>query len=109
MKQTKVRFNHGKLQYSALLMKALAHPLRLKILEFIDNNGITQVNNIYNTLSIEQSATSQHLRILKTAGVVSAKKDGKFIYYSINYKVVERAQGAVQNFLQRDLLLKQAK
>jgi ArsR family transcriptional regulator len=99
MKQTKVRFNHGKLQYSALLMKALAHPLRLKILEYIDVKGITQVNNIYNTLGIEQSATSQHLRILKTAGVVTAKKEGKFIYYSVNYGVVERANIAVGNFL----------
>lgn len=101
MKQIKVRFNHGKLQYSALLMKALAHPLRLRILEFIDSNGITQVNNIYNTLDIEQSATSQHLRILKTAGVLSARKDGKFIYYSINYTVVERANKAVKNFLKK--------
>lgn len=99
MKQTKVRFNHGKLQYSALLMKALAHPLRLKILEYIDGKGITQVNNIYNTLGIEQSATSQHLRILKSAGVVSAKKEGKFIFYSVNYPVVEKANIAVRNFL----------
>ncbi len=99
MKQTKVRFNNEKLHYSTNLMKALAHPLRLKILEYIDSQGIINVNKIYNTLKIEQSVTSQHLRLLRLAGVVNAKKDGKFVHYDINYHILEKAQRAVNNFL----------
>ena len=97
--KTKVRFNNEKLQYSAILMKALAHPLRLKILEFIDSQGVITVNKIYNTLKIEQSVTSQHLKLLKMAGVVSARKDGKYMHYKINYQVLERAEKAVANYL----------
>ena len=97
--KTKVRFDNEKLQYSSILMKALAHPLRLKILEFIDNQGVINVNKIYNTLKIEQSVTSQHLRLLKMAGVVSVRKEGKFMHYSINYPVLERAESAVNNYL----------
>ncbi|MDQ3018202.1 MAG: metalloregulator ArsR/SmtB family transcription factor, partial [Bacteroidota bacterium] len=72
MKRTKVTFQQEKLQVSTELMRALAHPLRLKILEFLDQNKNIQVNQIYNTLKIEQSIASQHLRILKNAGVLVA-------------------------------------
>jgi len=99
MKKTKVTFNSDKLAYSCELMRALAHPLRLKILEFIDTHGTINVNKIYNTLQIEQSITSQHLRILRLAGVVNAKRDGKFMHYNINYHIVERANKAVNNFV----------
>jgi ArsR family transcriptional regulator len=80
-------------------MRALAHPLRLKILEFIDRNEAINVNKIYNTLKLEQSITSQHLRILRLAGVVEAEKDGKYVTYSINYDVVKKASIAVNNYV----------
>lgn len=99
MKKTKVRFDHQKLQYSTVLMKALAHPLRLKILEFIDMKGVINVNKIYNTLQIEQSVTSQHLRLLRLAGVVNARKEGKYVHYNINYDVLSKAERAVNRFL----------
>lgn len=99
MKKTKVTFNSDKLTYSCELMRALAHPLRLKILEFIDGHGTINVNKIYNTLKIEQSITSQHLRILRLAGVVNAKREGKYMHYNINYHIVERANKAVNNFV----------
>ncbi len=99
MRKTKVTFDSQKLHVSTELMRALAHPLRLKILEFIDQNGSINVNKIYNTLRIEQSITSQHLKILRMAGVVNANKDGKYMHYNINYDIVERAQIAVKNFL----------
>lgn len=101
MKKAKVIFNDEKLQYSCELMRALAHPLRLKILEYIDENEIVNVNKIYNKLSIEQSITSQHLKTLKMAGVVDADKNGKFVNYRINYDVVERVEFAVNKFLNK--------
>ena len=99
MRKTKVTFDNERLQYSAELMRALAHPLRLKILEFIDINGQINVNKIYKALDIEQSITSQHLKILKLSGVLNAEKDGKYVHYQIDYDVVTRAENAVNNFL----------
>ena len=99
MRRTKVTFDSEKLQYSCELMRALAHPLRLRILEFIDDHGTIHVNKIYNTLKLEQSITSQHLRILRLAGVVSAEKKGKYMTYSINYDVVSKASNAVSNYV----------
>lgn len=99
MKKTKVVFDSVKLDYSTELMRALAHPLRLRIIEYIDSQSSTNVNSIYNTLGLEQSITSQHLRILKLAKVLKGTKDGKYMFYSVNYDVVERAHNAVNKFL----------
>jgi len=99
MKKTKVTFNNEHLQLAVDILRALAHPLRLKILEFIDNSGETNVNRIYHSLDIEQSLTSQHLGVMKRAGIVHASKDGKFVHYKIDYKIVEKAEKAINNFL----------
>lgn len=106
MENVKIKFNREKLSYSAELMRALAHPLRLRILEFIDRSGSTNVNRIYNTLHLEQSITSQHLRILKLAGVVEDQRQGKFIKYSINYDVIARVDVAMKNFLKLEKTVK---
>lgn len=103
MKQTKVRFSSDKLNYSCNLMRALAHPLRLKILEYIDQKGETNVNKIYHELQIEQSITSQHLKILRLAGVVLGRREGKKVYYTINYPIVSKAGRAVDRFLGKTL------
>ena len=99
MKRTKVTFQQEKLTVSTELMRALAHPLRLKILEFLDQNKNIQVNQIYNTIKIEQSIASQHLRILKNAGVLVADKDGKYMHYTIDYQRVSNAVKAINRFM----------
>ncbi len=100
MRKTKVSINHEQLQYSSEVLRALAHPLRMKIMEFIDQNERVHVNKIYNTLNLEQSITSQHLRILRLADLVETNRDGKFIHYSINYDKVDRAVKSINRFLE---------
>lgn len=102
MKRTKVTFSEAKLNYSCDLMRALAHPLRLRILEYIDDEGETNVNKIYRSLNIEQSITSQHLRVLRLADVVQCERDGKMVVYKIKYDVVTKAERALNNFLSKE-------
>lgn len=83
---------------AAQVMRAIAHPLRLRIIRFIDKNRKINVNKIYNKLKLEQSITSQHLRILRDANLVNADRDGKFIYYSINYDKMEQIVGSVDKY-----------
>ena len=99
MRKVKVILDQEKLLISSEILRALAHPLRLKILEFIDNNDSINVNKIYNTLKLEQSITSQHLRILRINGLVITKRDGKYIHYSVNYDGIKNAVDSVNNFL----------
>lgn len=79
-------------------MRAIAHPLRLRIVEFIHRNGNINVNRIYGELKLEQSIASQHLRILRDADLVTTRRDGKFIYYSLNYPKIEKVTAAVKRF-----------
>jgi len=101
MRKAKVNLGNDKLQVSAEILRAIAHPLRMNILEFIDRNGDTHVNKIYNTLNLEQSITSQHLRILRNADLVTTRREGKFIYYSINYDKVGVVKESITDFLER--------
>lgn len=99
MRKTKVDLNFEKLNSSSELLRAMAHPLRLKILEFIDRNDAINVNKIYSSLKLEQSITSQHLRILRTAGLVDTERSGKYIHYSVDYDRIVQTIEAIRNFL----------
>ena len=95
----KITVDHDNLKQASGIIRALTHPLRMKIMAFIDKNKTINVNKIYNTLKLEQSITSQHLRILRNAGLVVAKRDGKFIYYSVNYKKIDHINKVVKDFV----------
>ncbi len=101
MRKAKVNISDDKLQDSSEILRALAHPLRLKILEFIDQNEVINVNKIYNTLKLEQSITSQHLRILRLAGLVETIREGKFIHYKVDYDKVQNAVISIGRFAGR--------
>ncbi len=99
MRKTKVSINNERLEACSELLRAVAHPLRLQILAFIDQNEEINVNKIYNTLGLEQSITSQHLRILRVAGLVNTQRDGKYIHYSIDYGKLGNTVEAIHGFL----------
>ena len=86
------------LEVSAEILRALAHPLRMTILEFIDRNDMINVNRIYSSLNLEQSITSQHLRILRQAGLVETERRGKFIHYRLSYDKLSSTIDAIRKF-----------
>jgi len=94
--------NNVDLTQASEILRAMAHPLRLKILGFIDNHDKINVNKIYNTLKLEQSITSQHLRIMRAVDIVHTERDGKFIYYSINYAKVKSVNDSIASFLAKN-------
>jgi DNA-binding transcriptional ArsR family regulator len=99
MRKARAQINNERLQVSSDILRALAHPLRMKILEFIDKNKTINVNKIYNTLKLEQSITSQHLKILRASGLVHTHREGKFIHYTVDYPKLVNAMRAVDGFL----------
>ena len=101
MRNTQVVINPEKLEAASELLRALAHPLRLQIVEFIDQNDAINVNKIYNTLKLEQSITSQHLRVLRTTDLVSTEREGKFIHYRVDYDKIDQTVKAIRNFLKK--------
>ena len=71
------------LDKAANLLKAIAHPMRIAILNYLDDGKKLTVSEIHNLLGIEQSTTSHHLGILKDKGVLLSQREGKNTYYFI--------------------------
>ena len=63
------------------ILKALAHPVRLKIVCGLSKKGVCSVGTIARRLGIAQPAASQHLNILKNAGLVAGYRNGVRICY----------------------------
>lgn len=84
---------------AAIVLRAINHKLRQVILKLIDENEKMTVTEIYLHLRLEQSVASQHLAILRKSGYVKTQRDGKFIYYSVNYKRIEELNKFVQELL----------
>jgi DNA-binding transcriptional ArsR family regulator len=68
-----------------LMYRSVNHELRRQILQLIHKKEEIKVTDIYTSLKRVQSETSQHLAVLRRAGLVKARRDGKQIFYSINY------------------------
>lgn len=85
-------------------IRAINHPLRQKILDYIHSKGKSTVTDIYVTLRLEQSVASQHLAILRKAHFVNTTREGKYIYYSVNdsriSNLVERASEIIKTTIQ---------
>ena len=74
------------LRKGQLVFRAVNNSFRLQILSLLHSHKRMMVTAIYKTLSLEQPNVSAHLSVLRKAGIVNVKREGKFIYYSINYE-----------------------
>lgn len=71
-------------EFRAEILKALAQPTRLKIVDFL-RDGERCVCEIFPAIGEEQSNTSRHLNMMLAAGVLSRRKEGLKIYYAIKH------------------------
>ena len=69
---------------TALLAKALAHPARIRILRLLQATPGCIGGTIVGAVGLAQSTVSEHLRILKAAGVIIGEIDGPRICYALN-------------------------
>jgi DNA-binding transcriptional ArsR family regulator len=84
-----ININYHNIKKAALVLRALNHKLRQQILALIESEKRITVTEIYVRMRLEQSVASQHLAILRRAGIVITQRDGKFIYYTVNFKRIE--------------------
>jgi ArsR family transcriptional regulator len=96
---TSTLININKLENASGVLRALSHPFRIRLLAYIDKHKEINVNKIYGTLKLEQSITSQNLKILRDAGLVKTERRGKFIIYSVNYDNAQKYMGSIYAFL----------
>lgn len=87
------------LKKAALVLRALNHKLRQQLLKLIEDEKKITVTEIYVRLRLEQSVASQHLAILRKAGIVNTERDGKFIFYTVNYKRIDEINHFVKELV----------
>lgn len=76
---------------AAELFKIFCVDKRIEIIEHL-KNGPMNVNSLADALKISSSAVSQHLRVLKSAGLVVDERKGYWIHYSLNRNALEKAR-----------------
>lgn len=76
---------------AAELFKIFCVDKRIEIIEHLKNNAMN-VNALADILKISPSAVSQHLRVLKSAGLVQDERKGYWIHYSLNRDALEKAR-----------------
>ena len=79
-----VKIDFMQVKKSSLILRALNHKLRQQVLKLLEEQSKLTVTEIYVQLRLEQSVASQHLAILRRAGIVKTQREGKFIYYLLN-------------------------
>jgi len=96
-------------QFKAEFFKALAHPLRIRIIDAL-RDGESGVNDLSVRLGVEQTTLSQQLAILRNRNIVVGRKNGSNVFYSVRdpamFRFLDVAREIFNNHLidVRDLL-----
>ncbi len=92
-----LNIDYHNIKKAAMVLRSINHKLRQQIIKTIYDNQRVTVTQLYVKLRLEQSVASQHLAILRKAGIVGTQRDGKFIFYSINSARIE----AINDFVKK--------
>lgn len=90
--------DYAELRKAVLVLRGVNHKLRQRIIDLLASGESMTVTDIYIRLRLEQSVASQHLAILRRAGVVITERHGKFIYYSLDQERLEQISKLVSSF-----------
>lgn len=82
----------------AKLVSVLLEPQRIKVLRLL-RGGELCVCEIERSLGIAQNLVSHHLRVLREAGLVMARREGQFVHYSRVEERIRELTGALQRLL----------
>lgn len=82
--KTDIQLDYAELRKAVLVLRAVNHKLRQKMIDLLEENGKMTVTELYIKLRLEQSVASQHLAILRRSGVVITERQGKYIFYSLD-------------------------
>ena len=94
--------NETSIEEQAALFSILADPTRLRLLRLLSRQlepDALCVNALAGLLGVTQSAVSQHLRILKSAGLVKGERRGYHIHYFVTREALERCRNLVSEAL----------
>ena len=80
--QGAARIEQERIERAAEVLKTVAHPLRLRIVELLES-GEKSVTELKELLGVTQPLTSQHLSQMRMRGVLGSRREGTLVFYSI--------------------------
>ncbi len=83
------------------IAKALAHPARISIVKLLANKNACICNDIVEELPLSQSTVSQHLKELRSAGVVKGDVDGPRVCYCLDWNCLQKCANLFFNFFKK--------
>lgn len=89
-------------EYKASIFHALAHSTRIAIVEEL-RDGEVSARVLQERLGIEQANLSQHLAILRSRQIVTARKEGNQVFYSLRSKVLVKILDLMRQYFQANL------
>lgn len=93
----------AKYQARARIIKALAHPTRLFIVDELAQNGERCVCELTEMVGVDMSTVSRHLSILKNVGIVEDQRRGAQVYYRLRVRCVLNFFECVESVIQCNL------
>ena len=94
----KINWDLADIRAAKKAIRAIDHKFRQRCLDYIAQEGPVTVTQIYVAMRQDQSVCSQHLAILRRAGLLNWYRQGKFIYYEVNEAMVGRVQETMKLF-----------
>ncbi|MBI5414857.1 helix-turn-helix transcriptional regulator [Candidatus Peregrinibacteria bacterium] len=86
-----------------LLLKSLANDIRVDILRYLAS-GEKCVCHIFEHLGLPQNLVSHHLSLLRKSGFIRARKDGKWVHYSLNPKEFRKLKAFFDTFVSKKVM-----
>jgi DNA-binding transcriptional ArsR family regulator len=78
-------------------LRALAHPARLEIVAHIAARGPLCVCHLHEDLDYSQPTISKHLSVLRKAGLVESRREGRWVYYTVGEAALDAAHGYLED------------
>lgn len=94
-----VQLDYAELRKAVLVLRAVNHKLRQRIINLLEEYDGMNVTDIFIKLRLEQSVASQHLAILRRAGIVYTQRNGKYIHYHLNKERLTQISRLVEELL----------
>lgn len=93
------RVEKAKYETRAKVLKALAQPARLKLVDVLAEHDDVCVCDLTEAVGMDMSTVSRHLTQLKNAGIVTSDKRGKMVFYSLRVKCLRSLFGCIESLV----------
>jgi ArsR family transcriptional regulator, virulence genes transcriptional regulator len=91
------RLENTQIEYAAEMLKVIAHPIRLSMIDLLTTSKRLTISEIQDALNLEQAVVSQHVTLMENRGVLTSKKEGRSKYVSLKHPKMKAIISCIEN------------